>query len=227
MIAPAAVGCKRLTRIQPSPFTPARCEQAQRRETRASAQEESRDEVPQPPEEPTRHRPSNRAARHCALIHEMSTANPHWGAPRIHGELGILVSQSTVAKYMRQHPRPPSQTWRTFLTNHATQIMAVDLFVVPTITFRMLFVLVILAHEHRRIVHVAVDERSHRGLDGAAASQYLPRPRGARVSPARSRCGLRRCRDHHRRPEHPGRSNRAALALAERQLRSSHRINPT
>ena len=94
-----------------------------------------------------------------ALIRELSTANPLWGAPRIHGELqklGIVVSQSTVAKYMRRHPRPPSQTWRTFLTNHASQIVATDLFVVPTVTFRLLFVLVMLAHERRRIVHVAV-----------------------------------------------------------------------
>jgi putative transposase len=89
----------------------------------------------------------------------MSTANPLWGAPRIHGELlkvGIAVSQSTVAKYMRRHVRPPSQTWRTFLTNHASQIMAADLFVVPTITFRLLFVLIMLAHDRRRLVHVAV-----------------------------------------------------------------------
>jgi putative transposase len=93
------------------------------------------------------------------LIREMSTANPLWGAPRIHRELlklGISVSESTVAKYIRRHPRPPSQTWRTFLTNHASQIMAADLFVVPTVTFRLLFVLVLLAHDCRRIVHVAV-----------------------------------------------------------------------
>jgi putative transposase len=85
--------------------------------------------------------------------------NPLWGAPRIHGELqklGISVSQSTVAKYMRRPRRPPSQTWRTFLTNHASQIMAADLFVVPTVTFRLLFVIVILAHDRRQIVHVAV-----------------------------------------------------------------------
>ena len=96
-----------------------------------------------------------------ALIRELSSANPLWGAPRIHGELqklGISVSQSTVAKYMRRHPRPPSQTWRTFLTNHANQIMAADLFVVPTVAFRLLFVLVILAHDRRRLVHVAVTE---------------------------------------------------------------------
>ena len=82
----------------------------------------------------------------------ISTANPVWGAPRIHGELqklGISVSQSTVAKYMWRHPRPPSQTWRTFLANHASQIMAADLFVVPTITWRLLFALVILAHDRR------------------------------------------------------------------------------
>src|SRR5262245_19151574 len=94
-----------------------------------------------------------------ALIREMSTMNPLWGAPRIHGELqkvGISVSQSTVAKNLRRPRRPPSQTWRTFLTNHASQIMAADLFVVPTVTFRLLFVLVILAHDRRQIVHVAV-----------------------------------------------------------------------
>jgi putative transposase len=112
-----------------------------------------------------RWRSRNRAGRPAApagvraLIRELSTANPLWGAPRIHGELqklGVSVGQSTVAKYLRQHPRPPSQTWRTFLTNHASQIMAADLFVVPTVTFRWLFVLVILAHDRRRLVHVAV-----------------------------------------------------------------------
>lgn len=64
------------------------------------------------------------------LIRELSTANPLWGAPRIHGELlklGISISESTVAKYMRRPARPPSQSWRTFLTNHASQIMAADL----------------------------------------------------------------------------------------------------
>ena len=94
-----------------------------------------------------------------ALIREMLTANPLWGAPRIHGELrklGVTVSESTVAKYLRRHPRPPSQTWRTFLTNHASQIMAADLFVVPTVTLRLSSFLVILAHDRRRIVHVAV-----------------------------------------------------------------------
>jgi hypothetical protein len=93
------------------------------------------------------------------LIRTIAEANPLWGAPRIHGELlklGIEVSQATVARYMTRPRRPPSQTWRTFLANHVGQIMAADFFVVPTATCRLLFVLVILAHERRGIVHVAV-----------------------------------------------------------------------
>ena len=93
------------------------------------------------------------------LIRELSLQTPLWGGPRIHGEvlkLGIAVSQSTVAKYMRRHR--PSQSWSTFLTNHASQITAADFFVVPTVTFRLLFVLVVLAHDRRGIVHVAVTD---------------------------------------------------------------------
>jgi len=96
------------------------------------------------------------------LIRRMSKENPLWGAPRIHGEfltLGVDVSQATVAKYMaRPTTSPPSQSWRTFLANHAKQIAAADFFVVPTATCRLLFVLVILAHERRRVVHVAVTD---------------------------------------------------------------------
>jgi putative transposase len=91
----------------------------------------------------------------------MSQANSLWGAPRIHGELlklGVNVSQATVAKYMARRRRPPSQTWRTFLANHLDQIAAADFFVVPTATYRLLFVLVILAHERRRVVHVAITD---------------------------------------------------------------------
>jgi putative transposase len=94
-----------------------------------------------------------------ALIRTMARANSLWGAPRIHGELlklGMEVSQATVAKYMPRPPTPPSQTWRTFLANHVQQIAAADFFVVPTATCRLLFVLVLLAHERRRVVHVAV-----------------------------------------------------------------------
>jgi putative transposase len=93
------------------------------------------------------------------LIRHISAANPGWGAPRIHGELGklgIRVSETTVAKYMVRHRHPPSQTWRTFLANHVKELVSVDFFVVPTATFRLLFVFVILSHDRRRPVHFAV-----------------------------------------------------------------------
>lgn len=92
------------------------------------------------------------------LIRRMSLANPRWGAPRIHGELlklGIELSQATVAKYMVRHRKPPSQTWRTFLKNHMTTMVSANFFVVPTITFRLLFVFVILSNDRRRPVHFA------------------------------------------------------------------------
>src|ERR1700720_4243527 len=93
------------------------------------------------------------------LIRTMAQANPRWGAPRMHGELlklGIDVCQSTVAQYMGRRRQPPSQTWRTFLRNHIGQIVAADFFVVPTVTYRLLFVLVLLAPDRRRIRHIAV-----------------------------------------------------------------------
>lgn len=93
-----------------------------------------------------------------ALIREISMSNPLWGAPRIHGELlklGIDVSQSTVAKYMIKRQGPPSQTWKTFLRNQADGIAAIDLFVVPTIAFKLLYGLVVLEHGSRRLVHIA------------------------------------------------------------------------
>ena len=76
------------------------------------------------------------------LIRRMSVENPLWGAPRIHGELlklGVEVAQSSVAKYMLKRGRPPGQEWRTFLHNHAPEIAAMDLFVVPTIGFKLLY----------------------------------------------------------------------------------------
>jgi hypothetical protein len=74
-------------------------------------------------------------------------------------KLGIEIAQATVAKYMVRHRRSPSQTWRALLANHVRQLMAADFFVVPTAMGRLLFVLVILAHERRRVVHVAVTEQ--------------------------------------------------------------------
>jgi putative transposase len=91
----------------------------------------------------------------------MSTANPLWGAPRIHGELRILgvdVSERTVSRLLGRHPRKPSQTWRTFLTNHLASTASIDFFTVPTLTGRVLFVLVVLSHHRRRIVHVKITD---------------------------------------------------------------------
>jgi hypothetical protein len=89
----------------------------------------------------------------------MSVANPLWGAPRIHGELlklGIDVGQTTVAKYMTRRRRPPSQGWKTFLRNHADGIASIDLFVVPTISFRLLYALLVLRHSRREILWFGV-----------------------------------------------------------------------
>ncbi len=93
------------------------------------------------------------------LIRQMCRENPLWGAPRIHGELlklGFDVAQSTVAKYMLRPRKPPSQTWRTFLRNHADGIAAVDFFVVPSINFQLLFVFIVISHTRRRLLHFAV-----------------------------------------------------------------------
>src|SRR5258706_7328740 len=89
------------------------------------------------------------------LVREMSIANPLWGAPRIHGELlklGIDIGQTSVAKYMATRRDRPSQGWSTFLRNHADGIAGMDLFVVPTISFRLLYGLLILRHDRRRIL---------------------------------------------------------------------------
>ena len=89
----------------------------------------------------------------------MSTANPLWGAPRVHGELlklGIEISQATVAKYMVRSRKPPSQTWRTFLENHVKQVVAIDFLVVSTVGFRVLYVFVVLGHDRRRAIHFNV-----------------------------------------------------------------------
>jgi hypothetical protein len=85
----------------------------------------------------------------------MSTANPLWGAPRIHGELlnlDIAIGQTSVAKYMAKRRGPPSQGWKTFLRNHADGIAAINLFVVPTISFRLLYGLLIMGHGRRQVI---------------------------------------------------------------------------
>jgi transposase InsO family protein len=93
------------------------------------------------------------------LIRRMNSENPLWGAPRIHGELlklGFEVAESTVSKYMMRRRFPPSQSWRTFLRNHAEAIAAIDLCVVPTASFERLFAFVVVGHGRRRLLWFAV-----------------------------------------------------------------------
>jgi putative transposase len=95
------------------------------------------------------------------LIRKMSQANPLWGAPRIGGALrnpGIDVAKSTVAKYRIRSRKPPSPTWRAFLKTHVIDLVSVDCFVVPTVGYKVLFVLIILAHHRRHVVHFNVTE---------------------------------------------------------------------
>jgi transposase InsO family protein len=94
-----------------------------------------------------------------ALIRRMARENLTWGAPRIQSELALLghnVAESTVAKYMGRRRKPPSQTWRTFLENHVSDIVAVDFFVVATVSFRLLYCFIVLRHDRRRVVHFNV-----------------------------------------------------------------------
>jgi transposase InsO family protein len=107
----------------------------------------------------------------------MSLANPLWGAPRIHGELlklGITVSQPTVAKYMLRHPKPPLQTWRTFLANHVHDLVSVDFFTVPTATFRVFFVFIVLTHSRRHVIHFNVTEHPTAGWTAQQIVEAFP-----------------------------------------------------
>src|SRR6266704_1828203 len=93
------------------------------------------------------------------LIRILSRNNSTWGAPRIHSELlklGIQISEASVAKYMVRHRKPPSQSWKTFLHNHVSQLVSIDFFSVHTIWFEVLFVFVVLAHDRRRVLHFNV-----------------------------------------------------------------------
>lgn len=113
----------------------------------------------------------------------MSRANPLWGAPRIHGELlklDIEVSQATVSKYMIRHRKAPSQGWKTFLENHANDLVSLDFLTVPTATFRVLYILVILGHDRRQILHINVTRNptavwTARQLTEACGWDHAPR----------------------------------------------------
>jgi transposase InsO family protein len=156
------------------------------------------------------------------LIREMSLANRLWGAPRIHGELlklGIEVAQSTVAKYMARRGRGRSQTWKTFLRNHSAGIAATNFLIVPTIGFRLLFVLVILKHQRRRLISLSVTANptaewiAHQITDAFPwneAPDYLIRDRDASYGHAVTRrLAAMGIRDHPTAPQSPWQNGHA------------------
>ena len=161
------------------------------------------------------------------LIRDMSLANPLWGAPRIHGEplkLGIDVGQTSVAKYMVRRRGPPSQGWKTFFHNHADGIAAMDLFVVPTVSFRLLYGLLIMGHSRRRILWL--DVTAHPTAEWLANQltqafgwectlNYLIRDR--MLAMAVSSFGG---------PRHSRSSDISAFALAERLCGAPDRLDP-
>jgi hypothetical protein len=165
------------------------------------------------------------------LIRDMSAANPLWGAPRIHGELlklGIGIGQTTVAKYMARRRQPPSQGWKTFLRNHADGVASMDLFVVPTISFRLLYGFLILQHSRRELLWLSRDRTSERPLDCPPTNRSVRLATGAAIYRSRSGLRLWRCR-------HPAASSNgytrstdfAAVAMAKRIFGETHRFDPT
>jgi len=133
---------------------------------------------------------------------------PLWGAPRIHGELlklGFEVAQSTVAKYMIKRSRPPGQSWWTFLRNHAPEIAAMDLFVVPTLAFSLLYGFVIVRLDRRDLVWIAVTSGPTAEWVARAGSAWTTRLSSARRTYAGC-CTLTRVTTM--RPEPIGRSIR-------------------
>ncbi|WP_244430859.1 integrase core domain-containing protein [Methylocystis sp. ATCC 49242] len=161
----------------------------------------------------------------------MSAENPLWGAPRIHGELlklGFEVSQSTVAKYMVRRRGPPSQGWRAFLHNHAPHIAAMDLFVIPTIGFDLLYALVIVRLDRRALVWIDVTRhptaewvarRITEAFPWSEAPRYLIRDRdGVFVRIVRRRLRAMGIRDKPIAPASPWQN-----AFAERSIGSIRR----
>jgi putative transposase len=160
----------------------------------------------------------------------MALANPLWGAPRIHGELlklGLDISQRTVGRLMPRRAKPASQTWRTFLQNHVADLASVDFFVVPTVTFRVLFVFLVLLHRRRRVVHFNVTDSPTAAWTAQqiveafphdSAPRFLLRDRdsvyGGRVSTTGEE-------HRHRRGSH-----HTALAVAEPLRRACDRHDP-
>jgi transposase InsO family protein len=171
------------------------------------------------------------------LIREMSLANRLWGAPRIHGELlklGIEVAQSTVAKYMTRDRRGRSQTWKTFLHNHAAGIAAMDFLIVPTVGFKLLFVLVILRHQRRQLISLRVTtnptaEWIARQITDAfpwdEAPDYLIRDRDASYGQAvTKRLSAMGIRDHPTAPRSPWQNGYAERLIGSIRLECLNHI---
>jgi hypothetical protein len=130
------------------------------------------------------------------LIRRMSRENPLWGAPRIHGEilmLGFEAAQSTVSKYMMRPSRPPSQTWKTFLRNHAEAVAAIDMCVVPTLTFDLVFAFLVLGHDRRQLLWFEVTRNPTAELAGSTDYRGVSLVVGTSISVARQRPCLRTC----------------------------------
>ena len=111
------------------------------------------------------------------LIRRMSRENPTWGAPRIVSELALLghaVAEQTVSKYMVRTRKPPSPTWRTFLDNHVPDIAACDFFTIPTVTFRVLYVFIVLRHDRRQVVHFNVTDQPYAEWTAQQISNAFP-----------------------------------------------------
>jgi putative transposase len=109
------------------------------------------------------------------LIHQMVQSNPLWGAPRVHGELlklGFEVSEPTVSRLMPRKPqKPSSQAWRAFLANHSLALVSMDFLVVPTATFRLLCVQVLLSHQRQRVIHFNITAHPTAAWEGSATHQ--------------------------------------------------------
>ena len=165
------------------------------------------------------------------LIREISLANPLWGAPRIHGELlklGIDVGQTSIAKYMVKHRRPPSQGWRTFLRNHASGTVAMDLFVVPTLSFRLLYGLLIMQHDRRRMLSLGVTQHPTSEWIARQLTEALGLGAGAKIShPQPRRCLWRRLQAASSGYGNSRSTNRSTFAVAERTMRTFDRLDPT
>ena len=164
------------------------------------------------------------------LIRRMSPENPLWGAPRIHGELlklGFEVAQSSVAKYMVKRRGPNSQGWRAFLCNHAPDVAAMDLFVVPTVGFDLLYAFVIVRIDRRDLVWINVTPHPTAKMGCTPNHQSIPVERSSALHDPRPGPDLWcACHAPTARHGHPGQAHSTSFALAKWLRRTADRIDP-